>query len=58
MMEQLLITRKEAADALRISVDKLDELRNEGKIRWVNIGFRVYFSPEELRAFVRKGGYL
>ena len=57
-MEQLLITRTEAAQALRISVDKLDELRNEGKIRWVNIGSRVYFSPEELRAFVRKGGYL
>lgn len=58
MMEQLLITRKEAADALHISVDKLDELRADGKIRWVNIGARVYFSPEELRAFVRKGGHL
>lgn len=57
-MEQLIITRKEAADALHISVDKLDELRTEGKIRWVNIGSRVYFSPEELRAFVKKGGNL
>lgn len=57
-MEQLLITRAEAAQALHISVDKLDELRNEGKIRWVNIGSRVYFSPDELRAFVRKEGYL
>lgn len=58
IMEQLLITRKEAADALHISVDKLDELRADGKIRWVNIGARVYFSPEELRAFVRKEGFL
>lgn len=57
-MEQLLITRAEAAHALHISVDKLDELRNEGKIRWVNIGSRVYFSPDELRSFVRKEGYL
>lgn len=57
-MEQLLITRAEAAQALHISVDKLDELRNAGKIRWVNIGSRVYFSPDELRAFVRKEGYL
>lgn len=57
-MEQLLITRAEDAQALHISVDKLDELRNEGKIRWVNIGSRVYFSPDELRAFVRKEGYL
>lgn len=57
-MEQLLITRTEAAQALRISVDKPDELRSDGKIRWVNIGSRVYFSPEELRAFVKKGGNL
>lgn len=57
-MEQLLITRKEAADALNISVDKLDELRAKGLIRWVNIGSRVYFSPDELRAFVKKGGHL
>lgn len=57
-MEQLLITRMEAAQALHISVDKLDELRQSGKIRWVNIGSRVYFSPDELRAFVRKGGHL
>lgn len=57
-MEQLLITRKEAADALNISVDKLDELRAKGLIRWVNIGSRVYFSPDELLAFVKKGGHL
>lgn len=57
-MEQLLVTRKEAAQALNISVDTLDELREKGKIRWVNIGARVYFSPDELRAFVKKGGQL
>lgn len=55
-MEKLLITRKEAAQALNISVDTLDELRNAGKLRAVNIGARVYYSPDELRAFVTKEG--
>jgi excisionase family DNA binding protein len=55
-MEKLLLTRKEAAQALNISVDTLDELRNSGKLRAVNIGARVYYSPDELRAFVTKEG--
>ena len=55
-MEKLLLTRKEAAQALNISVDTLDELRNSGKIRAGNIGARVYYSPDELRAFVTKEG--
>lgn len=57
-MEKLLLTRKEAADALNISVDTLDVLRSEKKIRSVNIGARVYYSPDELRAFVTKEGRL
>lgn len=55
-MEKLLLTRKEAAQALNISVDTLDMLRNTGKLRAVNIGARVYYSPDELRAFVTKEG--
>lgn len=55
-MEKLLLTHKEAAQALNISVDTLDELRNSGKLRAVNIGARVYYSPDELRAFVTKEG--
>ena len=57
-MEKLLLTRKEAADALNISVDTLDVLRNEKKIRSINIGVRVYYSPDELRAFITKEGAL
>ena len=57
-MEKLLLTRKEAADSLNISVDTLDVLRNDGKIRSVNIGVRVYFSPDELKAFITKEGAL
>lgn len=55
-MEKLLLTRKEAAQTLNISVDTIDELRNTGKLRAVNIGARVYYSPDELRAFVTKEG--
>lgn len=57
-MENLLITRAEAAKALNIIVDTLDRIRNDGKLREVRIGSRVYFSPEELQAFVRKEGAL
>lgn len=57
-MEKLLFTRKEAADALNISVDTLDWLRREKKIRAVSIGVRVYYSPDELKAFITKEGPL
>lgn len=57
-MEKLLFTRKEAADVLNISVDTLDWLRKVRKIRAVNIGSRVYYSPDELRAFITKEGPL
>lgn len=57
-MEKLLLTRKEAAEVLNISVDTLDYLRNTKKIRCVNIGVRVYYSPDELKAFVTKEGKL
>lgn len=57
-MDKLLLTRHEAAQVLNISVDTLDELRNNGKIRCVRIGARVYFSPNELKAFITKEGDL
>lgn len=56
-MEKLLITRKEAAELLSISVDTLDVLRNKNMIRAVTIGARVYFSPDELRRFTKKEDY-
>lgn len=57
-MENLLLTNAEAAKALRISVDTLTELRDAGKIRCIRIGSRVYYSPDELRAFVTKEGQM
>ena len=46
MGKQLLLTRKEAAQALSISVDTLDKLRNTGKLRCVRIGSRVYYAVD------------
>ena len=57
-MEKLLVTRKEAAKMLSISVDKLDELRDYKKLRCIYIGVRCYYSTDELRAFVHKAGKL
>lgn len=52
------MTNAEAAKALHISVDTLTELRDAGKIRCVRIGSRVYYSPDELRAFITKEGQM
>ena len=57
-MEKLLLTRKEAAEVLNISTDTLDLLKSQRKIRSVNIGVRVYYSPDELKAFITKEGAL
>ena len=53
-----MLTRIEAAKALSISVDTLDVLRAEGKIRTVTIGARVYVAVAELEAFITKEGGL
>ena len=53
-MEKLLVTRKDAAQLLSISVDTLDELRREQKVRCLYIGARCYYSVDELKAFVLK----
>lgn len=58
MMEKLLLTRSEAAQALSISVDTLDELRRSNKIKYINIGSRVYVALAELEAFITKEGAL
>lgn len=57
-MEKLLLTRSEAAQALSISVDTLDELRRNKKIKAINIRSRVYVALDELKAFITKEGSL
>lgn len=56
-MEVLLVTRYEAARMLSISVDTLDRLRFEGKLKPVFIKSRVYYSVAALKAFVTKEGF-
>lgn len=52
-MDKMLISRKEAAEMLSISVKTLDVLRRK-RIPCVYIGCRVYFRPEDLKTFVDK----
>ena len=54
----MLLTKREAAEALNISEKTLDRLKMAKKIRSINIGVRVYYSPDELKAFITKEGAL
>jgi excisionase family DNA binding protein len=49
-----LLTRKEAAERLRISVRTLDTLRKAGEIRSVKIKRRVRFHSGALDAYIRR----
>lgn len=53
-MENLLLTKKEAADSLRISVATLDCIRKRGLVTPIKIGARVYYTPAELRRLLEK----
>ncbi len=53
-MENLLLTKKEAADCLRISVATLDCIRKRGLATPIKIGARVYYTPAELRRLLEK----
>ena len=57
-MEKLLLTRSEAAQALGISVDTLDELRRRRSKKIKYIGSLVYVELDELKAFITKEGAL
>ena len=57
-MEKMLLTKREAAEALNISEKTLDRLKMAKKIRSINIGVRVYYSPDDLKAFITKEGAL
>ena len=53
-MEKLLLTKKEAADCLRISVATLACIRKRGLVTPIKIGARVYYTPAELRRLLEK----
>ena len=49
-----MLTKKEAADCLRISVATLDCIRKRGLVTPIKIGARVYYTPAELRRLLEK----
>jgi len=51
-----LLTRHEAADRLRVSTRKLDDLEASGRLQAIRIGRRVLYHPDTLEAFVRSQG--
>lgn len=51
-----LLTRQEAAQALRVSVRTLDRLQAAGRVRVVKLGKRVLFERAELARLVEGGG--
>ena len=53
-MEQILVSRPDAAKALNISVDTLDRLANAGHIRKLKIGANTCYSQDETIRFANK----
>lgn len=58
-MEQVFLSRRDAAKALNISVDVLDHLARKGHIQKLKIGARTLYDVEGIRSFAdqlkRKG---
>ena len=50
--EPILLTLKEAADQLQVSVDTLVRRANVGEIPTIRIGRRRLVSPADLEAFI------
>jgi hypothetical protein len=52
---RLLLTRQETLAALRIGETTLHWLQRTGKLKPINIGARVLFSPAEVQHLARRG---
>jgi excisionase family DNA binding protein len=50
-MEKLLLNRKEAASLLSISVQSIDKLVHQGRLKCVRVGKRLLIPPEALQEF-------
>lgn len=55
-MEQLLVGRREAAEALGICLRTLDYMIARGQLAARKIGRRVLIPPSELEKFAKRGG--
>ena len=47
-----LLTTKEASEMLRVSQTALNKLRYDGKLPFVRLGKKVFFTREQLEKFV------
>lgn len=53
-MSTVLLTKREAADRLRVSVRSIDRLRSVGRIKAVNVGCAVRIAEAEIERFISK----
>jgi excisionase family DNA binding protein len=53
-MMTVLLTKKEAADRLRVSVRSLDRLRSMGQLKTVKVRGSVRITDSELERFIIK----
>jgi excisionase family DNA binding protein len=53
-MQDILVSREVAADALKISVVYLDKLTKLGSIRATRLGRRVLYTPADIERFVEQ----
>lgn len=54
--DQVLLTRREAAQKLRISLFTLDKLISSHKLPSITIGKKRLISQDQINDFIRKGG--
>ena len=54
--DELVLSRREAADRLRVSVPVLDRLIASGEVRKLQVGRRVLVPVQSLQAFVEPRG--
>jgi excisionase family DNA binding protein len=53
-MSDTLLTKKDAAEQLKVSVRTIDRLRARKELRFVTVGHQVRFRPADLGAFIAK----
>ena len=47
-----LLTEAEAAEALSLCTRTLRKERNAGRLSWVQVGRKILYSPDDLRAYI------
>ncbi len=53
-MSETLLTKKDAAERLKVSVRTIDRLRAKEMLRFVTVGRQVRFRAADLDAFIAK----